>query len=287
MIIKIRNIDFPVFLTTIIVATIILLVSLGNWQLSRLNQKKNLIESITFSIQNDPIKITYPVQLQAITSNPDKEITSPEESLQIFSKIELAGTFSKNNIFLYGKRSASAEKDGYYLLSPFRIKFDNRLLSKLADTKEMLKAPNDELIILVMRAWVPQSIKTKMDNGEIHLTTPGQGEGEGAGEIIIEAIIMPPEKQQFFAPGNDLDKNIWFHILPEDAASKYGVNVTDFYLRQINATALPEGAKVLNANNLIHIRNDHLEYAITWYLLAASVFICFIVYCRNNSRHPQ
>ncbi len=268
--IKIFDIDFPVFFTLIIFTIIILLVSFGNWQLRRLNQKEQLIESISYSIKNDPIKITYLSELQNIhTDLNSTPISESGSNLKLFSKIELEGTFFDDVIFLYGKRSASPEKDGYYVLSPFQVKSD------YSGSDSGL-----EFTMLVMRGWIPQSVKTKIDNGYISLNDHIKDKAE-----TIEAIIMPPEKKQFFAPANDLGKNIWFHILPQDAVSQYGVNLTDFYLRQINTTHLPEGMKALDVSKLTHMRNDHLEYAITWYLLAASVFICFVIYCRKSSKY--
>lgn len=280
--IKINNIDFPIFLSLIIFATIIFLASLGNWQIERLGQKEHLIKSVTYSIKNSPIKITDSQDLQNISTDlSGQPELSSENSLRIFSKIELEGNFADDNIFLYGKRSASSEKDGYYILTPFKVKLDSSNNNSNDSNNSSSDADDgNEFTILVMRGWAPQSLKTKIDNGEISLNEYAELQNSSR---TIEAIIMPPEKKQFFAPGNDLEKNIWFHILPQDAVNKYGVNVENFYLRQINDTNLPEGINALDVSKLAHIRNDHLEYAITWYLLSVSVFICFIIYCRRNS----
>ena len=62
--------------------------------------------------------------------------TAPE----LYAKIKVQGHFlDGENIFLYGRRSAYPEKDGYYLLSPFKDKLEN--------------------VYLVSRAWIPQSVK--------------------------------------------------------------------------------------------------------------------------------
>ena len=140
-----------------------ILILLGNWQLKRLNEKTNFIQSIEYNIANDPKYI------EELNLNP-----------LIYSKIAISGTFlADKNIFLYGKRSASPEKDGYYLLSAF-------------------EATNGK-IYLVSRGWIPQSVKNNL--------------GEFASKQIFdkfEAIILPSETRQFMMPKNDKNNNMMY-----------------------------------------------------------------------------
>ena len=82
---------------------VVFLICLGNWQLKRLKEKENFITTIDLNIKNPPVKIT-----------------KAQTTLDLYSKIELTGQFlDGKNVFLYGRRSAYPEKDGYYFLSPF------------------------------------------------------------------------------------------------------------------------------------------------------------------------
>ncbi len=211
-----------------------ILILLGNWQLKRLNEKTNFIQSIEYNIANDPKSI------EELNLNPP-----------IYSKIAISGTFlSGKNIFLYGKRSASPEKDGYYLLSAF-------------------EATNGK-VYLVSRGWIPQSVKNNIR--------------EFASKQIFdkfEAIILPSETRQFMMPENDKNNKIWFTIDLDMAHEMLGVTENKYYLMQIQSTTLPEGGKPLSTEHLSKVRNDHFEYAITWYSLAACLLLMFFIYRKN------
>ena len=88
---------------------VLALIVLGNWQLKRLKEKENFIAKIELNIKNSPVGM---VDLK----------TAPE----LYAKIKVKGHFlDSENIFLYARRSAYPEKDGYYLLSPFKDKLGN------------------------------------------------------------------------------------------------------------------------------------------------------------------
>lgn len=218
-----------------VVIALTLLISLGNWQLNRLSQKEHFIQTIEINIKNPPITVN------TINNN-----------IKHYAKIELEGKFLKDkNIFLYGRRSASPEKDGYYLLSPF-------------------KTTNDD-ILLVSRGWIPQSTKDSFSEYNQPTET-----------VKIIGIALPHEKKNFLVPDNDKKKNIWFNIDLSMAQEVVGTNITNFYLMQIGSNDLPDGGKPLSTTHLNKIRNDHMEYAITWYSLGACLVILFLIYGRKK-----
>lgn len=210
------------------------LISLGNWQLNRLKEKTKFIQSIEYNI-----------------ANPAKSIDEVNSEQPIYSKLAVSGKFLPyKNIFLYGRRSASPEKDGYYLLSAF-------------------EATNGK-IYLVSRGWIPQSLKNNL--------------GEFESKQIFdkfEAIVLPGETKQFVIPENDKNNKIWFTIDLKMAHQVLGTTEDKYYLMQIQSNTLPEGGKPLSSNHLGKVRNDHLEYAITWYSLAACLLVMFIIYRKN------
>lgn len=200
------------------------LVILGSWQIGRHYEKTALIQVIESNLLSQP--------------------TSISDNGKLFSKVILEGHFLPNQyVFLYGRRSAETEKDGYYLLSVFQ-----------SNNKKYL----------VSRGWLPLSTKTQLEN-----FTEREYE-------TIHAIIMHGEKQGFMIPENDNKNKIWFTIDLNAAKENLGTE-DNFYLMQVNSTHLPFGAKALTGNNLSKLRNDHLEYAITWYCLALSLLIIFLI----------
>lgn len=214
---------------------VLALIGLGNWQLKRLKEKENFIAKIELNIKNPPIEM---VNLQIV----------PE----LYAKIEVQGHFlDGENIFLYGRRSAYPEKDGYYLLSPFKDTLGN--------------------IYLVSRAWIPQSAKGNISSFK------------SKSEETITAFVMPGEEKRIFIPDNDKKNNIWFTLDLNEASQKLGITKKDFYLMQVNSKDLPEGAFPLTSTYLNVIRNDHLEYAITWYSLAGFLCIIYFLYNKNKA----
>lgn len=243
--IRIFNTFYPIIPFFATLLAVIILIMLGNWQVRRLSEKRAMIETIEQSMKL-PAQM---IDLQDISNS----------NLKLFHKIKLKGHFAKNKlIFLYGKRSVTAEKDGYYVLSPFIMQQDSK-----------------EEVLLISRGWAPQSVKADLEAGKLSMLDEEQ---------VIEAVVMPAEKKQFFVPENDIKKNIWFTIDPDFAAKTYGVTVENVYFKQINADNFPKGVVPLNADSLNKIRNDHLEYAISWYGLAIALIIMFIYYYHTNVR---
>ena len=209
-----------------------LLLTLGTWQLKRLDEKEHFIKTIITNVASSA-----------------HLIDSFDEATPLnYSKISVSGEFlADKNIFLYGRRSSSTEKDGYYLLSAFQ-------------------ATNGK-IYLVSRGWLPQSVKRQFNN----MTTDTVQDD-------IEAIVMSGEKRGFMVPKNDINQQIWFTIDLELAKSVLGISEDSFYLMQIQSTTLPNGGMPLSTQHLHQVRNDHLEYAITWYSLAIIFLIIFYIY---------
>lgn len=240
--IRIFNKRYPLIPFSATLIGIVLLTMLGNWQVRRLGEKHELISSIERSMI---------IPAQQINADNVKNI-------ELFQKIKLTGSFAEEqNIFLYGKRSGTAEKDGYYILTPF-----------------IMTEGNKTERLLVSRGWIPQSLKERITSGSVTLPNAEQ---------TIEAVVMPGEHKQFLTPENDVEKNIWFRIDPQFAAKTHNITVNHVYFRQINAQNLPEGMVGLNTANLSRIRNDHLEYALSWYGLAISLFVMFVYYYRTNN----
>jgi surfeit locus 1 family protein len=228
---------YRLFSGLLVAIAFVILVLLGNWQLKRLDYKNEFIKSIEHNI-----------------ANPASYIDSNSENVKLYSKVRISGEFlSQKDALLYGRRSASPEKDGYYLLSPFK-----------SDSGK---------VYLVSRGWVPQSRKASVKDSlaPIH-------------EEII-AIAMPGEKRQFFMPENDLKNGVWFTLDLETASTTIDIDPSSFYLMQVEAKNLPEGVKPLFATHLSKIRNDHLEYAVTWYILAICLVGFYIIYHIKNPKN--
>ncbi len=130
-------------------------------------------------------------------------------------------------------------------------------------------------IVLVDRGFVPDSLKAP----------ESRSAGSGAGIVTITGLARVPGKQGFFVPDNDPDGNNWFWRDVE-ALSAFLLDAGD------RARALPfvieaddtpvAGGWPRGGVTRLTLSNRHLEYALTWYGLAATlVFVYgFFVYGR-------
>jgi surfeit locus 1 family protein len=173
----------------------------------------------------------------------------------IYSKITLEGHFLQGyDLFLYGRRSGMTEKDGYYLLSPFQT--------------------DDGKIIMVSRGWLSHSHKDQVISRL----------NEHLAHKKINGIILPGEKKSPFIPSNDNKNRIWFTLDLKDASNFLSRNVEDFYLAKIGKTEFSPLNPILE-QHFIKIRNDHKEYAITWFGLAFAAVIMFGFYTFKISKN--
>ncbi len=217
----------------VVLITFTILISLGFWQLSRLKEKKLFLAS-----------------MQANLTSPAINLAEIQDNLP-YHKVKITGQFLPNkDIYLYGRRSMSSEKDGYYLVTPFKT-IENK-------------------VILVARGWFSNRNKNII----------AQATNDRQHEII--GVTMPSEKTRSYLPANDIKNNVWLTLDLKEASQTLELNLEDFYI-------IAEGKDIsnldillpLSINHLATIRNDHLEYALTWFGLAISLIVIYIVYKRN------
>jgi surfeit locus 1 family protein len=124
-------------------------------------------------------------------------------------------------------------------------------------------------IVFVNRGFVPTELKDPA-------TRPT---GQLAGTVRVSGLLrVPPDKKPgWFIPDNRPDRNDWFWIdLPAMAAADGLANVAPFY---IDADAAPNpGGWPKGGMTPLALPNDHLQYAITWFSLAAALMVIYVVY---------
>jgi surfeit locus 1 family protein len=136
-----------------------------------------------------------------------------------------------------------------------------------------LKEPSGR-IVFVNRGFIPSEIKdpAKRSAGEI------------TGTVRVAGLLRLPltQKPAWFLPDNRPDLNYWFWIdLPAMAAADELDHVTQFY---IDADATPNpGGWPKGGITRLELRNDHLQYAITWFSLAVALIVVYVLFHRRNA----
>ncbi len=129
----------------------------------------------------------------------------------------------------------------------------------------------DGRIVFVNRGFIPSERKAPATRSAAQFI----------GMVHITGLLrLPPEgKPNWFLPDNRADLNYWFWIdLPAMAAADQlaPADVAPFY---IDADATPNpGGWPQGGVTPLSLPNDHLQYAITWFLLAAALVVIYVVY---------
>jgi surfeit locus 1 family protein len=98
----------------------------------------------------------------------------------------------------------------------------------------------------------------------------------------IVGIVRRQPKQRWYEPKNDLARNQWYWPdLPTMADALHVPVPLDFYVEATEPTAVkgPEPTGQLIIGN---ITNHHLQYAITWFALAATMVIMWVLALRQK-----
>jgi cytochrome oxidase assembly protein ShyY1 len=127
----------------------------------------------------------------------------------------------------------------------------------------------DGSVVVVNRGFVPEGQR----DPKTHLPP--------AGRVDLIGALRWPEPRGSFVPNDDPEHNLWFardHLAM--ARAKDWGKVAPFYLELETATgALPRAGRLTPT-----LRNEHLQYALTWYGLAAVLAVIFALWLRSRRR---
>jgi surfeit locus 1 family protein len=106
-------------------------------------------------------------------------------------------------------------------------------------------------------------------------------QAEGAQEIV--GALRWPENPSLFVPERDSSGTTWFVRDHEAMARALGWgDVAEFYIEQ--EAPVPPGGVPHPAKLNVRLRNDHLQYAITWYSLAGVLVVIWVLWMRRTRR---
>ena len=163
-----------------------------------------------------------------------------------YRRVRLEGSFLHDKELYLGARSMNGNP-GYQILTPFALA--------------------DGGLVLVDRGWVPVERKAP----------ESRAEGQVAGPQTVEGIVRLPPGQAWMQPDNEPGKNMWFFVDLPAMATVSGAQIrTDLYVDA--GPAENPGKYPVGGQTRIEIPNDHLQYAITWGLLALALAVIYVLY---------
>jgi cytochrome oxidase assembly protein ShyY1 len=229
-------------------------IGLGLWQLQRRVEKHALIAHLTERLAAAPGPLPSPSQWSALTPARDE-----------FRRVSFAATYQAvPDAMVYS--SGSAVRDD--ISGPGTWAFVPAAL------------PTGETV--VVNAGFVQN--TMQDRAQEDRAVKQFVTGE---PVTLTGYIRFPEATGALTPSENLAKRLWFardHLAMARALgwSEGGRPVAPFYIdleQPVPASGIPKPGPLE-----VHLKDDHLQYAITWFALAGAVMIAFGVWWRAQRR---
>jgi len=233
----------------VIVGALGVLIALGTWQLERKAWKEDLIATLGSRLSAPPAHLPARERWQRLDAAKDE-----------FTRVEFPATFVPGEeAFVYSSGSGlrpDVKEPGYWVFSPARLSGGS--------------------LVVVNRGFVPegrQDAKTRPD-------------GEPDGVVDIVGVMRWPEPRGTFTPNDEPARSLWFARDPAAMAkAKSWGTIAPFYIDQ-EAPAAPGGLPRVGPLKA-SLPNNHLQYAITWYGLAAVLVIVSLLLFRSRRREAQ
>lgn len=243
-----RGVRFPWFLVICSTCLFAVLVGLGIWQTQRLLWKEQLITQIESRTRSAPVAL--PVVEKAFIRGDAVDYTP----------VTLRGTFRHDHeaYFFTTHKGAS----GYAVYTPLILE--------------------DGRAILINRGFVPYDRQNP--------ATRAQGQVTGLVEVTGLARDPLISKPSFYLPDNEPDKKLYYWkdwgAMMEHSGLAGEHDFVGFF---VDADATPNaGGLPVGGITILDLPNNHLQYAGTWFALAAVLLVVtFIAALRQYRRQVE
>jgi surfeit locus 1 family protein len=225
------------------------LLGLGTWQMERKVWKEGLIATLSERLSAPP------AALPGRSAWPQLTAEGAE-----FRRVSFRAEFlNDREAFVYTAGSSlrpDVSGPGYWVFTPARLA--------------------DGSLVVVDRGFVPEARRA----------ADTRREGEVAGTVEIVGALRWPERPGLFTPAGDPAHNVWFARDHRAIADQKGWGaVAPFYVEQ-EAPPAPGGLPRVGRVQPV-LPNNHLQYALTWYGLAAVLVGVFTVWMRGRRRERR
>ena len=224
--------------------------ALGLWQLQRRAEKHALTAALTERLAAEPEAFPSPPQWNALRPESDE-----------FRRIRFEASFtSAPDAMVYS--SGSAVRDdisgpGTWAFMPARLKSGET--------------------VVVNAGFVQNTMQDRrLEDRAVKPLVTGE-------PVTMTGYIRFGEAAGLLTPAENPAKRLWFARDHLAMATSLGWGeVAPFYI-DLEQPAPPGGIPKPGPLQ-VHLRDDHLQYAITWFTLAAAVAIAFLVWWRGRRR---
>ncbi|WP_455474073.1 SURF1 family protein [Bartonella sp. B30(2025)] len=247
-----KYISFSFILFSILCLCFFLIFSaLGVWQVRRLSWKTNLITSANERIHLPPIKAPPQNQWRNVTFEKDE-----------YRPVIITGKLLKDkNIFV---TAVAQNTSGYWVLTPLQT--------------------DDNTLVFVNRGFIPMDAYHKFQyqkQSHVHNTLDRDSAADAEQTTVIGLLRMS-EKNGVFPRKNNPDQNLWYTRNIPAMAQKLGLSIVAPYFIDAGKKTVPQEDLPIAGLTAVHFINNHLIYAITWFILAAGILGAYFFAATKN-----
>jgi surfeit locus 1 family protein len=219
---------------------VVILIGLGIWQLDRKIWKENLITTLSARLARAPEDLP-----------PRAGWPRLREDNEEFRRVVFPAEFLDGEEALVYTAGSPLRPDikgpGYWVFAPARLAGGS--------------------IVLINRGFVPDDRKD--------LATRVDGVPHGIVDVV--GVMRWPETRGLFTPADDPKKNVWYLRDSKSIAdAKKWATAAPFYIDQEEPA--PPGGWPKPGKLEVHLPDNHLEYAITWFGLALALAGVYVVW---------
>ena len=233
---------------------VMLFTGLGVWQLQRRAWKHALIDALTERLAEAPVPLPPPSQWDALKPAQDE-----------FRRVRFSATYARVPDAMVYSSGSAVRTD---ISGPGTWAF---LPARLADGET----------VVIDAGFVPNVMQERPEEDRavkpLLTATP----------VTLTGYLRFPEKAGMLTPAENLSKRLWFtrdHLAMAHALGwgADGRPVAPFYIDL--ELPVPAGGVPRPGPLEVHLKDDHMQYAITWFGLAGAVVIAFGVWWRTQVR---
>jgi surfeit locus 1 family protein len=232
--------------TIFAVVCIAILCGLGVWQLDRKTWKENLIRTLNTRLAIAPQDLPVRSNWPRLTpdGNEYRRVAFPAE----FIEGEEALVYTAGSPL-----RPDVKGPGYWVFAPARLAGGS--------------------VVIINRGFVPVDRKDPK-------TRAG---GASSGIVDVVGVMRWPETRGMFTPADDPAGNVWYLRDPKAMSdAKKWASAAPFYIDQ--EAPVPTGGLPLPGKLEVHLPDNHLQYALTWFGLALAMAGVYVVWLAGRRR---
>jgi cytochrome oxidase assembly protein ShyY1 len=233
-------------------AVVTAFVGLGLWQLQRRAEKHALIAALTERLAAAPVPLPPPSQWNALTPAADE-----------FRRVTFSATYAKPDAMVYASGSAVREDisgPGTWAFLPAKLQSGETVVVNTGFVENTMqdRALEDRMVARLANA----------------------------GSVTLVGYLRFPDSGGVFTPAANIGKRLWFARDVSDMTRQLGWGegenrLAPFYIDL--ESPVPQNGIPKPGPLHVHLKDDHMQYAVTWFSMAFALMIAFGVWWRKQT----